>query len=235
MWRLGSYATLAAAFRVSSSPRLIIANAHCPPPTGSAIVSWGRTDSELGEGAFTAHLGLYPDGNLIEGNLIHEVGHFEKQNSFYVQAKTGRSVIQGNVMFNGPRAGINFNDGWTGGDVLRGNLVFNTCRESGDHGPFNSWDRQPYLTPGSPDGGVGMDWREISGNFLIANYQSQDAIDNDDGSAYYNSTGNFLLFSETGLKSDYGGHSNHHFGNVYGFVGKCIGDTTQQLEGMEDR
>ena len=26
------------------------------------------------------------------------------------------------------------------------NLLFNTCRESGDHGAFNSWDRLPYVT-----------------------------------------------------------------------------------------
>jgi len=33
-----------------------------------------------------------------------------------------------------------------GGDEIAYNLVFSTCRESGDHGPFNSWDRQPFLT-----------------------------------------------------------------------------------------
>jgi hypothetical protein len=35
-------------------------------------------------------------------------------------------------------AGINFNDGFGGGDELAWNLVFSTCRNSGDHGPFNS-------------------------------------------------------------------------------------------------
>ena len=104
---------------------------------GSGIASWGRTDGELGLDGFTALKGWYPDGNNILRNVIREVGHFEKQNSFYVQAKTARSVIKDNVMFNGPRAGINFNDGFTGGDVMEGNLVFNTCRESSDHGPFN--------------------------------------------------------------------------------------------------
>ena len=29
-------------------------------------------------------------------------------------------------------------DGFGGGDELSHNLVFSTCRESGDHGPFNS-------------------------------------------------------------------------------------------------
>ena len=48
-----------------------------------------------------------------------------------------QSVISGNVFFNGPRAGINANDGFGGGDEISHNLVFSTCRESGDHGPFN--------------------------------------------------------------------------------------------------
>jgi len=29
---------------------------------------------------------------------------------------------------------------------ISGNLVFNMVRETGDHGPFNSWDRQPYFS-----------------------------------------------------------------------------------------
>ena len=51
-----------------------------------------------------------------------------------MQAKTAQSVIRGNVFFNGPRAGINANDGFGGGDEISHNLVFSTCRESGDHG-----------------------------------------------------------------------------------------------------
>ena len=43
--------------------------------------------------------------------------------------------MSGNVFFNGPRAGINANDGFGGGDEISHNLVFSTCRESGDHGP----------------------------------------------------------------------------------------------------
>lgn len=42
-------------------------------------------------------------------------------------------------MFNGPRAGICFNDGYGGGDIVEGNLVFNMVRETGDHGSFNRY------------------------------------------------------------------------------------------------
>jgi len=46
-----------------------------------------------------------------------------------------------NVVFNLARAGFNFNDGFGGGDEVYGNILWNTCRESSDHGPINSWDR----------------------------------------------------------------------------------------------
>jgi hypothetical protein len=56
-------------------------------------------------------------------------------------------------------------------------------RESSDHGPINAWDRQVYLTDvrtGKPD--VMKQWDDISHNFIIANYNSQEAIDTDSGS-----------------------------------------------------
>lgn len=209
---------------------------------GSAIVSWGRTDGETDEEAFSGMGGNWPRFNLIENNVAREVGHFEKQNSFYVQAKTAQSTIRNNLFFNGPRAGVNYNDGFGGGDVLEGNLIFNTCRESGDHGPFNSWDRQPFLTPVvDEDGSTAMEWRTIRSNFMIGNYQSQETVDNDDGSGYYLTEDNFLVYSSNGLKSDFGGHDNHHIGNIYAYVGSgswgsgsCMSDGASQLDGHED-
>ena len=35
--------------------------------------------------------------------------------------------------------------------------------------------------------------------------ESQEGIDNDDGSAYYESSKNFLVYSGNGMKSDFGG------------------------------
>ena len=32
--------------------------------------------------------------------------------------------------------------GFGGGHVFQGNVVWNMVRETGDHGPLNSWDRQ---------------------------------------------------------------------------------------------
>lgn len=42
--------------------------------------------------------------------------------------------------------GFNFNDGFGGGDEISENLLLNMVRESKDHGPWNSWDRVPYIT-----------------------------------------------------------------------------------------
>ena len=131
----------------------------------------------------------------MKGCTVREVGLYEKQSSFFVQAKTAETHIAGNVFFNGPRAGINMNDGFGGGDLLENNLVFSTCRESGDHGPFNSWDRQPFLTTvrtGEPS--MQMEWREIRNNFFIDQYSMQENVDNDDGSGYYYTHDNFFVY-----------------------------------------
>jgi hypothetical protein len=52
-------------------------------------------------------------------------------------------------------------------------------------GPFNSWDRAPYITTiglHAPRPSVFPKFRNIHHNFMLANYNSQEAIDNDDGS-----------------------------------------------------
>ena len=112
---------------------------------GTAIASWGFTnETDTDPGRPGIHLenapfagvdmtdGEHPRYNRIEGCTAREVGLYEKQSSFYMQAKTAYSTIRGNVFFNGPRAGINLNDGSAGGDEISHNLVFSTCRESGD-------------------------------------------------------------------------------------------------------
>merc|ERR1711957_840602 len=183
--------------------------------------------------------GEHPIYTTVTGCSAREVGLYEKQSSFYVQARTAQSVIKGNVFFNGPRAGINANDGFGGGDEIAQNLVFSTCRESGDHGPFNSWDRQPFLTT-VRDGTPSMTpaTRNIHHNFFVDNYSPQENVDNDDGSAYYNTHDNFLVYGGYGIKSDFGGHDNYHHGNIYAYVGEpfCITvGATDMLDGHEDK
>ena len=78
--------------------------------------------------------GLQPQFINVSYNYAHEIGIFEKQASFYFQAKSCHNYISNNIIFNGPRAGINFNDGFGGGSHVKSNLLFNLCKESGDHG-----------------------------------------------------------------------------------------------------
>lgn len=53
----------------------------------------------------------------------------ELQSSCWFQAKTAQSNVSGNLFYNGPRAGINMNDGFGGGNSLQSNLIFNQCRQ----------------------------------------------------------------------------------------------------------
>jgi len=147
----------------------------------SAIVAWGKTVGDpTGEDGWDASDGNQPRYTFVENNIASEFGIWEKQSSLYMQAKTSDSFLHGNVGFNGPRAGINFNDGFGGNSTLLKNLVFNVCRESGDHGPFNSWDRQLFVTyKGTASTGFYTDYNHLTSNFLICNYESQEGIDND--------------------------------------------------------
>jgi hypothetical protein len=104
-----------------------------------AMATWGDTQD------YDATGGEQPRGTVVRNNYIHELGLIEKQSSGWGQAKACLTKIEGNIMYNLPRAAINFNDGLGGGNNVTGNLIWNTCRESGDHGPINSWDRMPFL------------------------------------------------------------------------------------------
>jgi hypothetical protein len=39
---------------------------------------------------------------------MHEVGLYTKQNSFYFQSEVIATLIEGNIMYNGPRAGVKY-------------------------------------------------------------------------------------------------------------------------------
>jgi hypothetical protein len=157
-----------------------------------------------------------PANTLIQSNLFHETGIYIKQSS-PVLITLSRSVsIVGNLMFNMPRAAININDGFYGNHTISNNVIFNTVRETSDHGPINSWDRQPYLSdamePGVPS--LRQHGSYIHHNVLFNNYRSVWPIDHDDGSCYYEDSYNFLVY---GGKKNYLGHSkmDHHEIYVY--------------------
>ena len=131
----------------------------------SAMAAWGYTKENDGTG------GQQPRFTTVARNYVREIGLIEKQSSMWFQAKTCESSIEDNVVFNGPRAAINFNDGFGGGTNTTRNLIFNQCRESGDHGPINSWDRNAFISDvydGTPS--YTAKTNSVAKNFIIANY-----------------------------------------------------------------
>jgi hypothetical protein len=130
------------------------------------------------------------------------------------------------IFYNGPRANLNFNDQFGGDNHILSNLIFNSCRETADHGPFNSWGRQVYITT-VRDGlteSITPAPTEIAKNFVLSNYHGHEAIDNDDASEYFDTHDNFFVYGANGLKSDFEGHDNIHHNNIYAYVsGGCFG------------
>ena len=64
-------------------------------------------------------------GLTLQRNLAHELGLFVKQAGFYYHAMSANVTAEENVFFNGPRAGINMNDGFGGGHDISRNVGFN--------------------------------------------------------------------------------------------------------------
>merc|ERR1711966_352076 len=197
----------------------------------SAMAAWGDTSFNLNENSSLklaypigpdGRDGNQPRGTKILNNIGHEIGLWQKQSSLWFQAVTAQTTLKGNIFFNGPRAAVNFNDGFGGGDDITENLLLNTCRESSDHGPWNSWDRVPYITDirtGKPS--IVPADRHIHHNFVIGTYNSQEAIDTDDGSAYFKTYSNSFAYGDNGLKSDFGGHDHSWKDNIIAYVGNC--------------
>lgn len=176
----------------------------------SAMVSWGYSLGMDGTN------GEQPRFTKVVGNLVHELGLFEKQSSPWFQAITSQTLLQHNIFFNGPRALINFNDGFGGANEMVNNLLFNPNRDSSDQGPFNSWDRMPFLTDvrdGTPS--LTPAFNDIHHNFFICNYGSNMCIDNDDGSSYYLNHHNFEVYG--GHKSDFGGHNKFTYSTIMAY------------------
>ena len=79
-----------------------------------------------------------------ENNLIHDCGIFGKQIAGVYISRAKRISVAHNKIYNMPRAGICIGDGTWGGHIIEYNHIHETCRETGDHGPFNAWGRDKY-------------------------------------------------------------------------------------------
>jgi len=184
----------------------------------SSIAALGSTHLDDGS------VRTYPNHLTISNNHMHDNGIYGKQSSCYFQSLTANTTLSDNVCYNGPRAGFNWNDDFGGNNTIKGNLIFNMVRETGDHGPYNSWDRQPYWTVNGVDDGFddshGRSYVKamdiIIGNFIINGYNSVWTIDHDDGSQFMTDHGNFMIWG--GCKN-YRGNSKWCENNVIVYPG----------------
>jgi len=85
-----------------------------------------------------------PSSCIVHNNLIHDIGVFGKQVAGVFLSLSKENTISHNHIYNTPRAGICFNDGWHGGHIVEKNDLHNTVSETGDHCPFNSWGRERF-------------------------------------------------------------------------------------------
>ena len=86
-----------------------------------AMVSWGQTSDCLdancsrkvpggGDGP-DGRNGDQPIGTLVEANIVHETGIYERQGTMWNQALTAKTTLKNNIFFNCDRASLNINDG----------------------------------------------------------------------------------------------------------------------------
>ena len=86
----------------------------------------------------------YPTLCVIHDNLIRDTGIIGKQTAGVFLSMAAEIIVSHNTIYRIPRAGICINDGTWGGHIIEYNDVFDTVRETGDHGPFNSWGRDRH-------------------------------------------------------------------------------------------
>jgi len=190
--------------------------------------------------------GEQPRGTLVAGNLVREIGIWQKQSSAWFQALSALTTIRSNVFFNGPRAAINFNDAFGGGNKVIGNLIFNQVRETVDHGTLNSWERGPYFsdigyradptsnlrptsdelaagaTPGfvldtSEEGSAVGQYTTLAYNFLMGTYNVNSNLETDDGSSRYLMYRNYFAYATSATDFAMNAHFNYQVGNVYAY------------------
>ena len=150
----------------------------------SAVIMVGSTQGNNG----TAE--TFPAFNALSSLWIDTVGVAMKQTSCVFNGVTFANNVTDTVCYNGPRAGLNWNDGFMGAHHVSGNLVFNMVRESGDHGTWNSWSRKEwfYLCPGSmgfAPGSLCMMPQTINVHNNLFLGPAGWNMDHDDGSSHY--------------------------------------------------
>jgi len=155
----------------------------------------------------------YPKNCVVENSIMHDFGDFGKQVAGVYISMSHKIKVSHNTIYNCPRAGICINDGTWGGHIIEHCNIWETVRETGEHGPFNSWGRERQWVSG---GGTTEDYINkyskldaidvtILRNNRIANFRKSVSagnwtIDLDDGSSNYEIYNNLNLGSTIKLR-----------------------------------
>lgn len=165
----------------------------------------------------------YPKNCVAENNIIHDIGDIGKQTAGVFISMSHKINVAHNTIYNCPRAGICINDGTLGGHIIEFNDIWETVRETGEHGPFNSWGRERQWKTGSGKGGFDKKLEKLDAidntiirNNRIANYRKSVSagnwtIDLDDGSSYFEIYNNLSLGSTIKLRD---GMARKVFNNI---------------------
>jgi hypothetical protein len=154
----------------------------------------------------------YPAECLVEDCAMSEIGDFGKQVAGVFIAMSRRVTVRHCTIHGTARAAICINDGTWGGHLIADNDIWDTVRETGEHGPFNSWGRdRMWLKEGSLQRDfVDLDSLEtaVIRHNRIANYRASISagnwtIDLDDGSSRYEIYDNLSLGSTLKLRDGF--------------------------------
>jgi len=178
-------------------------------------------NKDLGSGPKTPD---YPKNCVAENNIIHDIGDVGKQTAGVFISMSHKITASHNTIYDCPRAAICINDGTWGGHIIEFNDIWETVRETGEHGPFNSWGRERQWKTGKGKTG-GFDKKitrldaidnTIVRNNRMANYRESVSagnwtIDLDDGSSYFEIYNNLNLGSTIKLRD---GMARKVFNNI---------------------
>jgi len=180
---------------------------HTPKPDVKRYYTHKTSINDRVKGPAKAH---FPRECTVSNNHIKNVGIWEKQSSQVAISVAYKIYILNNTINDGPRAGININDGTFGGHKIAYNDIFDVQRETDDHGMFNSWGRDRFWSLGGFDarGGNGAQKYPASKLDAVAITKIHDnrmhfggrvdggstfGIDLDDGSTNYEIYNNLCL------------------------------------------
>ena len=94
-------------------------------------------------------------------------------------------------------------------------MILDPNAPAGDHRP----DHPGHTLANATHPTVTPLFRQVRNNFILGTYDTLFDLDTDDGSGYLQAYNNFLVYGGGGLKSFFDGQWQHHWNNVYGYVG----------------